>query len=549
MDCNKMKGAVTEEKIVAELRATATYLAAVSGTRIFEQNRNGFEKARTNRIRFLLNKLEINATSAANVVNAIRACASMSNEAKDSMIVMVHEKLFAPEGAPSVPLKGGAQQDFRSIVNFMTAAAWESDEFEDEMIIVACSLGLVNPNEDTCAIMTAAAEAQEKGLKKAKEMKFVPLYEHLQNIKRKIKEHAAAMDQGGTLKHLPPTPDKLLLDAPDIYHRVFRQGTITPVPMPLDKHSFDSWANTLPRRSTHAGYQAEKKATALTAMGCLQAPPTYGMHDFMKQQMEMQMKMQMQVQQLMQQHQKQMQGQDDDDLIPGLTFNTNLLGRRNSDRANPDASANRSQLSLEDGPRPQNSLHRSPSQRSGSLEMPATDQRSGSLERPATEKASGTSDLHAFPAKPPRKNEMKRRSVTEATDILLNGLTKKQRKGKTVKDESSDDDSSDEGSDDEPLNVLPTSKAPRKGKGEHGKKVKKAKKGNGKDKPKREKRDARAEPPMGKTYKIQVERTRGNLRIRCNDGTSFGMKFTDYENSEKKTMKAAKKWVAANEGK
>ena len=213
MDCNKMKGAVTEEKIVAELRATATYLAAVSGTRIFEQNRNGFEKARTNRIRFLLNKLEINATSAANVVNAIRACASMSNEAKDSMIVMVHEKLVAPEGASSVPLKGGAQQDFRSIVNFMTAAAWESDEFEDEMIIVACSLGLVNPNEDTCAIMTAAAEAQEKGLKKAKEMKFVPLYEHLQNIKRKIKEHAAAMDQGGTLKHLPPTPDKLLLDS------------------------------------------------------------------------------------------------------------------------------------------------------------------------------------------------------------------------------------------------------------------------------------------------------------------------------------------------
>jgi hypothetical protein len=47
----------------------------------------------------------------------------------------------------------------------------------------------------------------------------------------------------------------------------------------------------------------------------------------------------------------------------------------------------------------------------------------------------------------------------------------------------------------------------------------------------------------GQKHKAAFERSIQRVRIRCIDGTSFSIKFSDHGNDAEKAMAAAKKWI------
>ena len=167
-----------------------------------------------------------------------------------------------------------------NIVNYLTSDQWESTDFEQEMVSTACQLGLKNATEDTCAVMVAAAEAQANGVDQARKVRFIPLYDHVQSIKKAIKTEASILCMKGSalnIKVLPKTPDQLLLKHPEVYRRGIHGRVITP--MPFDKLSFEALVYRVPRRSSHAGYQAELKLptsmASFLAIGCRATMPWF----------------------------------------------------------------------------------------------------------------------------------------------------------------------------------------------------------------------------------------------------------------------------------
>ena len=125
----------------------------------------------------------------------------------------------------------------------------------------------------------------------------------------------------------------------------------------------------------------------------------------------------------------------------------------------------------------------------------------------------------------------KRKSIADATTELLASIGKK----KTKKVASSEQDESDEDATD--ASSEPASAKKKKTKNQqvaNGGKAKGGKAKGGKAK------DGKAK----KTYKMANEPTRNQCRIRCSDSTSFSIPYRDHGNSERRTVAAAKKWIA-----
>jgi hypothetical protein len=52
--------------------------------------------------------------------------------------------------------------------------------------------------------------------------------------------------------------------------------------------------------------------------------------------------------------------------------------------------------------------------------------------------------------------------------------------------------------------------------------------------------------PPGVKHTVAFEGSIGRVRVRSSDGTSWSLKFSDYDGSADATMKAAKEWIEKN---
>ena len=124
-----------------------------------------------------------------------------------------------------------------------------------------------------------------------------------------------------------------------------------------------------------------------------------------------------------------------------------------------------------------------------------------------------------------------RKSVAEATDLLLKGL----KKGKAMEESDSEADGSDE-------SPKKKHKKDNHVPNQHGKKKKAAAK-KAKAAPAAEpKNSAKSKVPPGQKYAASFESSIERVRVRCADGTSFSIKFADHGGA-KKAMAYAQKWI------
>ena len=435
------------DEVKAEIQASSAYLRTLSGTEKCEQA----SQLRFRRLRSVISKADLDPDSGATVIGMVKQMPG-PRECKNELINQVAEIVMSADSVPaqerhvSEDLKSSKnqkQQCYCSILNFMTKLQWESENFENEMILTACALGLKNPTEDTCATMVAASEAQEKGLDEARKLTYVHLYDHLQAVKDKINKQRANWPATG-VRGLPATPDVLCHRHPDLYSEVLDGKAL--VPCPLQTYAFEAFEKSLPRRSSHAGYQAE-----LRAMKCGGMPNTMPMQAFgdrrnmtkmqasgdMVNMMDMQascgmngmMQMMRMQQMLLQQMQTKIQelekgGNDQyNEDIPGLTICSEGLPRNRQqppalqDRCQAPPNQKGAQLALED--RQQNPAPRRPTGRWLEIE--------------------GHQASSAAPGNSSKTAPCERKSVKETTDILLASLKKKSKK----KDEEESDDATE----------------------------------------------------------------------------------------------------------
>ena len=183
---------VSHDDLMSAIQATGEYLQSLTNVGAIEAAKKDAAKNRCRHLSSLILKIKFCAASAASAVNALHAMHAPIG-CKDALIAQVADKVIADGCAEDAD--GGAdeeaavaignnQQCFMNIVNYLSNDQWESTDFEQEMVSVACQLGLKNATEDTCAVMAAAAEAQEKGIDEARRVKFIPLYDHVQSIKK-----------------------------------------------------------------------------------------------------------------------------------------------------------------------------------------------------------------------------------------------------------------------------------------------------------------------------------------------------------------------------
>ena len=455
----KMKAALkgyrpgSHDDLMSAIQATGEYLQSLTNVGAISAAKNDAAKNRCRHLSSLILKIKFCSSSAASVVNAIHAMHAPSM-CKDALIAQVADKVIADgcaedadEGADeeAAVAIGNNQQCFMNIVNYLTSDQWGSTDFEQEMVSTACQLGLKNPTEDTCAVMAAAAEAQANGVDQARKVRFIPLYDHVQSIKKAIKTEAEFLCMKGSalnIKVLPKTPDQLLLKHPEVYRRGIHGRVITP--MPYDKLSFEALVNRVPRRSSHAGYRAEMKAANLNANAIvpgnwMQSSTAMLPANMMDQQMQQvilrqQMQLQEMQMQLMRMKTQPNGAPADDEDIPGLQIFSRdaWIGSQSSgpqipalqDRpavrqqpaeafAGPQAAQQGSQLSNGDGRVPDNSSVPNDS----SITLP---------------EISG------------RNSGSKRKSVAETTQMLLAGLKKPKKTQHQSEAESEHDDDDDE---------------------------------------------------------------------------------------------------------
>jgi len=395
----------------------------------------------------LISKVKFEASSAATAVNLLKDLHAPTT-CKDDLIGQVTDKVIADgqgdEEAADGP--GNNQQCFMSIVNYLTSDQWGSKDFESEMVSTANQLGLKNPTEDTCAVIVACAEAQSRGLQEARRLTYTHLYEHVQSMKKAIKKDTWAATG---IHVLPATPDQLLLKHPDVYRRVFTGKVI--MPMPYERISFEALLGKVPRRSSHAGYQAEQKAmqasSAMVPGNWMQSNnamvPTMmdmqassGMALPMQQMQHMIRAQQMQMQQMQMQIMKQLQLNSDPadtNELPGLS----IFGPGGSPGSQ---SSGRQTQALQDRPAvlPAPQDRQQPEAPQGHQAV----QKGGQL---AIMDATVPGYTSSVPDDSPTAKPCKRKSVAETTELLLAGLKKSKKIQHQSEDDSEDvDDASEE---------------------------------------------------------------------------------------------------------
>jgi hypothetical protein len=513
-------------ELLAELKATGSYLTSLKGTALYTPALG----SRLERLKALIDETNIDACSAAQVITTIRSI-DMPTVAKDSLMGSAHERMLNPVQVDSN--HRSKQQDFTSIANFLTPEMWANEEdFCEDLCQFAVKLSLNWLSEDTAAVLTSLVAAQAKGLEGALGMKFQPMKDLLDNIKRKVKKYAVSAATPCSMKILPATPDALLLRYPQMYHHVYTAGN-GPVPNPLDKNRFETLCSKVPRRKSHAGLRGE-----CDGILSVRAPDCKG-PDMMAAALG-------HIMQVFSQggFMRDGPGFMREETLPGLSFNRRALGdaqsRPTDGRQSGPTDGRQSGPPLGDHPssRPTDGRQSGPPLGGMSPSMDAENIEPASVNGQTDREGLDFGTVIDLPIQPAKKKDaMKRMSVNEATAVLMHGI-KKGKKGKYEPIEELDDSE-----DESPLG--PKVKAARKSSKTKNKKTHAVGKGGGKGKGKS---GGKGGGKGGCSYRLCDEPTRNQTRVRCSNGTSWSIPYSSNGNSRTKTLRAAKAWIASHQG-
>jgi hypothetical protein len=485
-----------------EISATGAYIASLKGSRILDSA----VKDRYEALKALVAQTPLTASAAAMAVNAVREI-DWPLATTDKLIACVHDRMISPSSRVG-DATGWKYQDFTNMPNFLTGSMWASRDILEPLCMLAAKMTLQTMNEDTAAVLAALVMAQQLGLEEAANASPQSQYDMVQLVKKKVKVYSGKSLQSN-MQVLPASADMLLLHDAEIYHSAFPVDG--PVSMPLDKFCFEKLVGLIPRR---------KSSIRLRGSSLLQQ------HVPQLQQQMPQMPMNMNMENI-------------GALFKMFTSMSNRDDNRDENRDDPrftilrDAN-NRGQNHLLDRPASAGSQHVD-DPRGFVLDGPAGaihGGQPGGNRLPLDDQPAGHPDS---PKVPKVVLPQKRKSIADATTELLAAIGKKKTKKVASSEQAeSDDDASDASS--EPASAK--KKKTKNQKVANGGKAKGGKAKGGKAK------DGKAKAGNAKTYKMSNEPTRNQCRIRCSDSTSFSIPYRDHGNSERRTVAAAKKWMA-----
>ncbi len=504
-------------QIDADIEANMRYFNSMRGN---VRHFNEGVAARTSRLKGLIKGNQLDPSEAADVVNKLRSIGWPMPQ-QDELIEAIHAKLMdISQSVHDDATNPHIQQDFESLHNFLTETILKSDQLEHDLYMLASSLALIRANENSMATLTAIRLALDTGIAPALAMAPLCMYDELQKTKKDYKRYVPQIDANDFIRVLPKTPHLLKWAWPDVYDAAY--AVEGPVPFPIDAFSFARLVGMIPRRKTHSGLQAARPH-ALPS----QSTPI----EIMQPDITSVFQMFGQMMSFMQQGQASPQGGQ----LPNLTFTDRghgaqrprALGDVDPARPHGDASA---QPGAHPAVQPRLSAPAPPASPLSALATPMAS-KPPVVDVPGAAAAEG-SGSPLLPTHEPRKTTHEpRKSVTECTQDLLQGLKKKARKRACLNDNASSGDEGDSDTD----RRTPASKKAKPGK---------RKAAAEKSCPPSSKKLAKKSTVMaGQKHKAAFERSIQRVRIRCIDGTSFSIKFSDHGNDAEKAMAAAKKWI------